>query len=67
MQGTEIKIKTSFSGVETSIMPIGNTNIHTQNNVSFFLNIWVLFLFCEFNSVGNWIERKTIILERSLF
>jgi len=35
--GTEIKKKFHFRLVETSIMPIGNTNIHTQNNVPVFI------------------------------
>jgi len=36
--GTEIKSKTSFTGVEISNMPIEITNIHIQINVSEFNN-----------------------------
>ena len=46
-------------------MPIGNAKIHIEINVSEFNNKFVLFLFCEFNSVTTWKEGKNIILERS--
>jgi len=39
--------------VETSIMPIGNTNIHKQINVSGFINVSVSFAFCELNLVAK--------------
>ena len=46
-------------------MPIGNANIHIQNNESEFINKLVSFLFCEFNRVTSRKEGKNIILERS--
>ena len=46
-------------------MPIGKANIHTQINVSEFVNKLVSFLFSEFNRVTSWKEGKNIILERS--
>jgi len=45
--------KIYFRGVETSIVPIGNTNIHIQINVSEFINKLVIFLFFEFNRVTS--------------
>ena len=52
-----------FRGVETSIMPIGNANIHIQINVLEFIIKIVSFLFCEFNRVTCWKEDKNIILD----
>ena len=54
-----------FCGVEISIMPIGNTNIHIQFNVPEFINKLLSFLFCEFNCVTSLKEGKNTILERS--
>ena len=65
MKGTEIKYKLHFRGVETWIMPIGNSNIHIQIKVSEFIKKLVSFLFCEFNRVIIWKEGKNIILELS--
>jgi len=48
-------------------MPIGNTKIHIQINISEFINRLVSFLFCEFNRVTSWNEGKNIILVRSTF
>jgi len=45
-------------------MPIGNANIHIQNNVSEIINKLVSILFYEFNRVTSWKECKNI-LERS--
>jgi hypothetical protein len=42
-------------------MPIGNTNIHKQINVSDSLINAVSFVFCEFNRVASYNEGKTII------
>ena len=39
-------------------MPIGNANIHIQMNVSEFINKFVSFLFCEFNSVTSRKKQK---------
>ena len=46
------KVKKTFIEFETSIMPIGITNIHKQINVSKFINKLV-FVFCEFNRIAN--------------
>jgi len=46
-------------------MPIGNTNIHIQINVSEYINRLFSFLFCEFNRVASRNEGKNIILVRS--
>jgi len=43
-------------------MPIGNSNIHIQINVSEFINKLVSFLFCEFNRVTSCKEIENIIL-----
>ena len=67
MLGTEYGKKLHIRWVETSIMPIGNTNIHIQNNVSEYINKTISFLFCEFIRVTSWNDVKTIILVRSSF
>ena len=59
--------KLHIHGVENSIMPIGNTNIHIQNNVQNTLINSVSFLFCEFIRLTSWNDGKTIILVRSSF
>ena len=49
MKGNEINKNLLIRGFETSIMAIGNTNIHIQNNVSEYINkhifISVLFIY----------------------
>ena len=45
--------KKHLRDVETSIMPIGNTNIHKQINVSEFIYKPGSFVFCEFNRVAS--------------
>ena len=39
-------------------MPIGNANIHIQINVSEFINKFVSFPFCKFNSVKSRKKQK---------
>jgi len=46
---------------------IGNTYIHIQINESVLINIFVSFLFCEFNHITSCNEGKNIILVRSSF
>ena len=46
-------------------MPIGNSSIYIQINVSMLINKFVSFMFCEFNRVTSGKEGKNIILERS--
>jgi len=42
VKGNEINKNLLIRGVETSIMAIGNTNIHIQNNVSEYINKLIL-------------------------
>ena len=57
------KVKNSFRGVETWIMPIGITNIYIyiQENESEIIYRLVSFLFCEFNRVTSWNVGKNIV------
>jgi len=48
-------------------MPIGNTNIHVQINVTEFINKLNLIYFCEFKRVASRNKGKPIILVRSSF
>ena len=59
--------KHHFRGVEIWIMPIGNANIHIQNNVSEFINKLVSFLFCEFNRVTSWKGRQKYYFRTFIF
>jgi len=53
--------------VETSIMPIGSTNIHKQINVPEFINKPSFICVFELKRVASRNESKTIILVRTSF
>ena len=53
VQGTEIKSKTTFSEIDASIMPLGNTNIHNKIMCQTTLINTISFAFFELNRVAR--------------